>query len=89
MNWPEPNMQPVEVTWIDAIAGHGWRRTQEWDEWLEVPGAMQRSCGFLYRIQDEWVAIAQNKEATGMGSIGEMMQIPMAIVISIRELTDG
>mgnify|MGYP001558695062 CR=1 FL=1 len=83
---PIPSLQAVEVTWTDAVSGHGWRPFAAWQEWLKSSGALQVSLGYLVAVQDEWVAIAQSRESAGAGNLSEVIQVPTAVIVSIREL---
>ena len=80
----ETRLQAVEVVWMDSTAGPGWKPQAVWHDWVEQPGAVQLFVGYLFRVEDAWIAIAQSKQGTPEGNLGEMIQIPTACIVSIR-----
>lgn len=84
MSWPEP-MPIAVVEWTDIQSHNGWMDESETKKrFAEGCGLKCRSVGYLYRNDDQRVALIQNTAENGM--FGDVLEIPRATVTSVQTI---
>ncbi len=76
-------MQAVRVEWVDSSSETGWQRKNH-----RCSGGISycESLGFIIRKNKREIALAQSKSS--IGSIAEVMTIPMVCVKKITKLKE-
>ena len=76
-------MRIVEITWEDSVAWPGWQHQSDAEKWIDHPGHMQRSAGYLFSEDKRSVTLVQSEQVDGP-RIGELLQIPKAAILRAR-----
>ena len=77
----------VMVRWMDTQAGPGWKDREAAEKWANSEGEEHLSLGFRLPIgKPKNVVLAQSIQLAPGGSVGELLEIPAACVVSVRIL---
>ena len=76
----------VLVRWVDSVSGHGWRRSEDVNQWIDGPGHEQASVGFVVSRTKEHIVIAQSVQLCPDGNVAELLMIPASAVLSLKTL---
>lgn len=81
------NLQRVDVLWIDAVCtgGSEWQTMEEMEEAVERGPSLVRTCGYLVKECDEYIALVDTIILDG-DACGYVHVLPMGMIKHISRL---